>query len=114
MHSIALKNSFSNGVSRTHTHIHTHAHTHTHTHTSHPPTTHTDSCSYKLKLDKGALKVSEVFQLLDSVKTQVGILDWGIKMTTLEDGETTLFYSILGGLPGGGLVGLVYQGVVLV
>ena len=46
--------------------------------------------------------MSEVFQLLDSVKTQVGILDWGIKMTTLEDGETTLFYSILDGLPARG------------
>ena len=51
---------------------------HTRTHT------HTDSCSYKL--EKGALKVSEVFQLLDSVKSEIGILDWGIKMTTLEDG----------------------------
>ena len=31
--------------------------------------------------------VSELFQLLDSAKTRVGILDWGLKMTTLEDGE---------------------------
>ena len=31
--------------------------------------------------------VSKLFQLFNSVKTQVGILDWGIKMTTLEDGE---------------------------
>ncbi len=59
--------------------IHTHAHTHT----------NTDSCSYKL--DKGSFKVSEVFQQLDSVKTELGILDWGIKMTTLEDGELTYY-----------------------
>ncbi len=32
--------------------------------------------------------MSEVFKLLDSVKAQLGILDWGIKMTTLEDGES--------------------------
>ena len=31
--------------------------------------------------------MSELFQLFDSKRRQVGILDWGIKMTTLEDGE---------------------------
>ena len=31
--------------------------------------------------------MSELFQLFDSQRRQVGILDWGIKMTTLEDGE---------------------------
>ena len=67
-------------------HIHTPCITsHTHTHTQ------TDSCSYKL--EKGALKVSEVFQLLDSVKSEIGILDWGIKMTTLEDGGWSLTHT---------------------
>lgn len=45
--------------------------------------TYADSCSYKL--EKEELVVSELFQLLDSAKTRVGILDWGLKMTTLED-----------------------------
>ena len=27
--------------------------------------------------------VSELFEMLDSVKMEIGILDWGIKMTTL-------------------------------
>ena len=31
--------------------------------------------------------MSELFQLLDSVRDQIGIVDWGIKMTTMEDGE---------------------------
>ena len=44
-----------------------------------------DSCNYKL--EKEHLRVSELFELLDSVKVEVGILDWGIKMTTLEDGR---------------------------
>ena len=39
------------------------------------------------KLDREELVVSKLFQLFNSVKTQVGILDWGIKMTTLEDGD---------------------------
>ena len=29
----------------------------------------------------------ELFEMLDSVKVEIGILDWGIKMTTLEDGK---------------------------
>ena len=53
-----------------------------------PPSPHlSDSCSYKL--EKENLCVSELFEMLDSVKVEVGILDWGIKMTTLEDGEWT-------------------------
>ena len=31
--------------------------------------------------------VSELFQLLNSMRDQLGIQDWGLKMTTLEDGE---------------------------
>ena len=31
--------------------------------------------------------VSELFQLFDSMRDQVGILNWGLKRTTLEDGE---------------------------
>ena len=30
--------------------------------------------------------MSELFQLLDSVRDRIGIVDWGIKMTTMEDG----------------------------
>ena len=44
-----------------------------------------DSCTYRL--EKEDLIVSELFQLLDSVRDQIGIVDWGIKMTTMEDGE---------------------------
>ena len=44
-----------------------------------------DSCNYKL--EKENLCVSELFETLDSVKVEIGILDWGIKMTTLEDGK---------------------------
>ena len=43
-----------------------------------------DSCTYRL--EKEDLIVSELFQLLDSVRDQIGIVDWGIKMTTMEDG----------------------------
>ena len=43
-----------------------------------------DSCTYRL--EKEDLTVSELFQLLDSVRDQIGIVDWGIKMTTMEDG----------------------------
>ena len=42
-----------------------------------------DSCTYRL--EKEDLIVSELFQLLDSVQDQIGIVDWGIKMTTMED-----------------------------
>ena len=31
--------------------------------------------------------VSELFQLFDSARAKIGILDWGVKMTTLEDGK---------------------------
>ena len=43
-----------------------------------------DSCTYRL--EKEDLVVSELFQLLDSVRDRIGIVDWGIKMTTMEDG----------------------------
>ena len=39
------------------------------------------------KIDKKQLVVSELFSLLDSVKMQLGISDWGIKRSTLEDGN---------------------------
>ena len=44
-----------------------------------------DSCSFKI--EKEYLKVSELFPRINSEKTALGILDWGVKMTTLEDGE---------------------------
>ena len=44
-----------------------------------------DSCTYRL--EKEDLVVSELFQLLDSVRHRIGIVDWGIKMTTMEDGR---------------------------
>ena len=44
-----------------------------------------DTCLYRL--DKDKVVVSELFELLDSVRDQIGIVDWGIKMTTLEDGN---------------------------
>ena len=47
-----------------------------------------DSCNYKLEKDD--LCVSELFEMLDSVKVEIGILDWGIKMTTLEDGKISM------------------------
>ena len=31
--------------------------------------------------------VSELFGLFNNVKDEIGIVDWGIKMTTLEDGK---------------------------
>lgn len=31
--------------------------------------------------------VSELFALFNNVKDEIGIVDWGIKMTTLEDGK---------------------------
>jgi len=39
------------------------------------------------KIDKDKLVVSELFALLNSAKYQLGISDWGIKRTTLEDGN---------------------------
>ena len=39
------------------------------------------------KINKEQLVVSELFSLLYSVKIQLGISDWGIKRTTLEDGN---------------------------
>ena len=48
-----------------------------------------DSCNYKLEKDD--LYVSELFEMLDSVKVEIGILDWSIKMTTLADGKWVLY-----------------------
>ena len=62
----------------THTNTHTHAHTHIHTYTQ-------DSCKYKMNCED--VVVSELFELLDGAKNNGGIRDWGIKRTTLEDGE---------------------------
>ena len=49
------------------------------------PSLYADSCTFKL--EKEHLKVSELFPLLNGQKTRLGIMDWGIKMTTLEDGK---------------------------
>ena len=38
-------------------------------------------------MEKEDVVVSELFELLDSVQDQIGIVDWGIKMSTLEDGK---------------------------
>ena len=38
-------------------------------------------------MEKEHLKVSEVFPLINGEKVRLGILDWGVKMTTLEDGK---------------------------
>ena len=38
-------------------------------------------------MEKKDVVVSELFELLDSVQDQIGIVNWGIKMTTLEDGK---------------------------
>ena len=45
----------------------------------------TDKLSYKI--DKDQLVVSKLFTILNSVKIQLGISDWGIKRSTLEDGN---------------------------
>ena len=37
-------------------------------------------------MEKEYVVVSELFELLNSVQDQIGIVDWGIKMSTLEDG----------------------------
>ena len=38
-------------------------------------------------MEKEDVVVSELFELLDSVQDQIRIVDWGIKMSTLEDGK---------------------------
>ena len=38
-------------------------------------------------MEKEDVVVSELFELSDSVQDQIGIVDWGIKMTTLKDGK---------------------------
>jgi ABC-type multidrug transport system ATPase subunit len=50
--------------------------------------TYADLVSFKL--ERADLVVSQLFQQFNSSSARVGILDWGIKMTTLEDGETKL------------------------
>ena len=49
----------------------------------------TDKMSYKI--DKEKLVVSKLFTLLNSVKIQLGITDWGIKRSTLEDGNGDVY-----------------------
>ena len=44
-----------------------------------------DTCTFKM--EKEHLKVSELFPTINREKTRLGILDWGLKMSTLEDGE---------------------------
>ena len=44
------------------------------------------------KIDKDQLVVSKLFTLLNSAKDQLGISDWGIKRTTLEDGNILILY----------------------
>ena len=51
-----------------------------------------DSCTYRLENED--LIVSELFQFLDSVRDQIRIVGWGIKMTTMEDGDYSLFHSL--------------------
>ena len=43
------------------------------------------TCSYRIEKDD--VVVSSLFELLDPVQHEIGIVDWGIKMTTLEDGN---------------------------
>ena len=38
-------------------------------------------------MEKEDVVVSELFELLDSVQDQIGIVDWEIKMSTHEDGR---------------------------
>ena len=38
-------------------------------------------------MEKENVVVGELFKLLDSVQDQIGIVDWGIKISTLEDGK---------------------------
>ena len=41
-------------------------------------------------MEKEDVVVSELFELFDNVKNEIGIVDWGIKMTTLEDGKRSI------------------------
>ncbi|XP_065901246.1 ABC transporter A family member 9-like isoform X2 [Dysidea avara] len=52
-----------------------------------PQVVHVETYNGKIsyKIDKDQLVVSELFAVLNSVKVQLGIADWGIKRTTLED-----------------------------
>ena len=47
-----------------------------------------DFCTYQLEKEEPV--VSELFEMQDSARNQTGIVDWGIKMTTLEDGKNDI------------------------
>ena len=42
------------------------------------------------QLEKEELVVSELFEMQDSSRNQIGIVNWGIKMTTLKDGRNDI------------------------
>jgi len=51
---------------------------------------HISTGKISYKIDKDQLVVSKLFTLLNSVKIQLGISDWGVKRTSLEDGNWAL------------------------
>jgi ABC-type multidrug transport system ATPase subunit len=53
--------------------------------------TFADMCTYQI--EKEDVVVSQLFEMFDNAKDQVGIVDWGIKMTTLEDVFMTIVKS---------------------
>ncbi len=57
------------------------------------PSLSLDTCTFKMA--KEHLKVSELFPMLNREKARLGILDWGVKMTTLEDGKHVCTYNKL-------------------
>ena len=57
------------------------------------PSLSLDSCTYQL--EKAELVVSELFEMLDSVQDQIVIVDWGIKITMLEDSRNIIPLSYL-------------------
>ena len=63
----------------THTHTHSHSHTHTHTHTQ-------GAVTYQLP--SGAVSWSAVFRLLEENKERLGIVDYSVSQTTLEQVHT--------------------------
>ena len=46
-----------------------------------------DKCTYRLSPTD--LVVSQLFDTIDSARDTVPIVDWGVKGTTMEDGEET-------------------------
>ena len=54
------------------------------------------TCTGKIcyKIDKNYVVVSKLFTLLNSAAQQLGISDWGIKRTTLEDGNVLLYIAV--------------------